>query len=396
MYESEYLFATLDSLASQHFSLPFDVFVCVNQPESFWQNADMKHICVDNAKTLDMLSDYRGLRLRVLDKSSPGNGWPQKKSGVGFARRLLFDTILKVADNDDIVISLDADTTVRCGYIASIYDNFAKNPDISAISVPYYHKIDECNNEHSKSILRYELYMRNYMINMLHTGSPYSFTALGSAIAVRASALRKIGNITPYQSGEDFYLLQKIRKSGLIGNYNEECVYPSPRLSLRVPFGTGPAVARGVSNNWQSYPIYHHSLFEPVRKAYDLLPHLYTDDKVVKENDFLGSVFNDAGATIAKIKSNVSDYEHFEKAFHQKADGLRIMQFVRQSHSVSAISDATALASNIGDWFPECFPSWLNDCNNLFDLSVEKMNFLRNILFDEEQRLRKGDSNKTQ
>ena len=271
MDEWESLPLTLRDLAAQEGVPPFEVHLCINQPDSYWDIPEKRGICDRNRQTLQYLHSFSGLDLHVLDRTSQGQGWPARRQGVGWARKTLFDSILQTAADDDLIVSLDADTHILPHYLQSVAATMARHPEFPALAVPYYHPLT--GEEHQdRAILRYEIYMRNYALNLLRIGSPYSFTALGSAIVMRAGALRKIGGITPVQSGEDFYLLQKFRKMAPIGLYNEVAVYPSARLSDRVPFGTGPAVAKGRNGDWESYPVYHHTHFESIAETYRLLP----------------------------------------------------------------------------------------------------------------------------
>ncbi len=393
MDELQELPLTLQDLSVQDVRLPVEVYVCVNQPDHFWQLPEKHDICSQNQTLLSLLNDYRGLSLHILDYTSPGKGWKGKDFGVGWARKVLFDTILKSAQSDDILISLDADTRIRPGYLQSIADNFAQHPDIPAIAVPYYHPLtgDEVCD---RAILRYEFYMRNYAINLLRIGSPYGFTAIGSAMAMRAGALRKIGGITPLKSGEDFYLMQKFRKMAAIGLCNEECVYPAARYSSRVDFGTGPAMLKGSRGDWSSYPIFHHSLFEPIDETYRILNQLFTNDLQNPFLDFLQTNAKTETSLWTSIRQNVKDLPHFIQAFHEKADGLRILQFLRnQKRQNDTLSDETALFLNVSNWLPDEIPTWWTSSVLFKDLSVNQLDHIRTILFQYESQLRKKVGN---
>lgn len=391
MDEEKSLPVTLDALACQDNFPPFEVYVCVNQPDIDWSNPERLPICHRNQRTLAFLRNYDFLTLHVIDRSSPGRGWPEKKKGVGFARKVLFQRILDDSDAEDIIVSLDADTYVRPGYLRSIADNFAHNPSLNAVAVPYYHPLNPDDEVQGRAMLRYELYMRNYAINLLKINSPYGFTALGSAIAMRVAALRKIGNITPLQSGEDFYLVQKFCKMGGLSLFNTECVYPAGRYSDRVPFGTGPAMLHGAQGVWESYPLYSHRCFSPIEEAYRLLPELYENRIAVGDYDFLAFLQKDDRKQDIweDIRRNVSDYDHFVKAFHQKADGLRILQYVRASNKQHPVDESVALYENVRLWLPESCPPWLSSCRPLSEYSLMQLDELRNILFEAENRLRK-------
>lgn len=388
MDELQDLPLTLQDLAAQQVRVPFEIHVCVNQPEEYWQLPDKKEICEHNQQLLDYLHQYQDLPLQILNYSSPGKGWKGKNFGVGWARKVLFDNILKEACPDDIIISLDADTRIKPGYLQSIADNFSRHPEWPAIAVPYYHPLtgDEARD---RAVLRYEFYMRNYAINLLRIGSPYGFTAIGSAIAMRASALRKIGGITPLKSGEDFYLMQKMRKMAVVGLYNDECIYPAARYSTRVAFGTGPAMMKGSEGNWDSYPIFAQACFESIAESYGLLPQLYLQDV---HTDFLAFLQEGAKSEVSlwqSIRQNVKDLPHFIQAFHEKADGLRILQFVRRQHKNAHSNEASTLYNNMTFWLPDKMPVWWNPELRFEQLSVEEMNDIRNLLFHYENELRK-------
>lgn len=389
MDELQELPLTLQDLAAQQCQTPFEIYICVNQPDAYWQEDEKRAVCLRNQELLSYLKSFSALPLHVLDYASPGKGWKGKNHGVGWARKVLFENILEEAHNEDIIISLDADTRVKPGYLQSIADNFAEHPDFPALAVPYYHPLtgDEMRD---RAILRYEFYMRNYAINLLRIGSPYGFTALGSAIAMRAGALHKIGGITPLKSGEDFYLVQKMRKMAPIGLYNEETVYPAARYSTRVDFGTGPAMLKGSQGTWDSYPIFHHTLFEPTDETYRVLDQLFIKDLQNPFLDFLQSNAKTENSLWDSIRQNVKDLPHFIQAFHEKADGLRILQFLRnQKRQNDIFSDEKALFLNVSGWLPNQIPAWWNSEFSFKDLSVNQLDHIRNLLFDYENTLRK-------
>jgi hypothetical protein len=390
MDELDYLPVTLDALSKQDTRLPFEVYVCVNQPDEYWNHPERQTVCKNNQKLLEFLHGYKSLTLHILDFASPGLGWKGKKTGVGFARKVLFERILSECDPKDIIISLDADTTFGTYYLQSVADRFERNPEMTAMSVPYYHPLNGGDEIRDKALLRYEIYMRNYAVNLLKISSPYGFTALGSAIAMRACSLKKIGNITPYQSGEDFYLVQKFCKMGGLSLFNTECVYPAGRYSDRVPFGTGPAMKLGAEGIWDSYPIYHFSFFTSIQEAYGKLRELYENKISVMENDFLRFLQkeNQKPDIWQDIRENVSDFQHFVKAFHQKADGLRILQFVRAKQQQQPDLERNALYDNFHFWMPEKCPDWLMPSQHWHQYTLEQLNTLRDLLFNEEAQMR--------
>ncbi|MDR2972595.1 MAG: hypothetical protein LBU83_11820 [Bacteroidales bacterium] len=374
--ELDFLPKTLDAIAQQKTDFLFTVYVCVNQPDEWWHNAEKINICKDNQKLLYFLKDFKAFNIITIDKTSPNQGWKNREYGVGWARKILFEEIMKTAHDEDVIISLDADALFDESYFQSIGENFIKNK-IEVLSLPYYHKLtnDERANQ---AILRYEIFLRNYFINMHRIGSPYTFTAIGSAIALKVFVLRKIRNITPLSSGEDFYLLLKLRKMTPISNYNSELVYPAARFSTRVLFGTGPAMIKGSSGDWESYPIYHHSLFEKIKKTYNIIPELFTKDIETEFIDFLKKQYK-SDDLWSPLRKNFKTLHQFTRAFHEKADGLRILQFLKAKNSEVQISDEQALKENL-----EVFVS-------SYELQVTsyELREIRDLLFKIEMRLRR-------
>jgi len=369
--ELDFLPRTLAAIEKQKTEFPFSVYICVNQPDSWWNNPEKIEICKNNQKLLKYLNSLKSFKsfksLIILDKSSPSNGWKSATHGVGWARKTLFDEILKTANDEDVIISLDADTLFNEFYFQSIGENFSKN-NIEVISVPYYHKLTE-DESANRAILRYEIYMRNYFINMHRIGSPYTFTAIGSAIALQIKALRKIRGITPLSSGEDFYLLQKLRKMTPISNYNSELVYPAARFSSRVFFGTGPAMIKGNQGDWESYPIYHHSLFDTIKETYDIIPELFTEDKETEFINFLKEQYK-TDDLWAPLRKNYKTLPQFTRAFHEKADGLRILQFLKAKNN--ALKTSSSVISQLDAEFVET--------SSLLEI--------REVLFEKEMSLR--------
>ena len=333
---------------------PTALYICVNQPESYKTDTEKRRIFEQNQKTIGFIcrggfeTHPYGNTIHIIDKSTIG--WNSKNHGVGWARKTLMDTINEVANPEDIIISLDADTEYPPEYFESVKQIFtdvnrskvkgqrlkdstgvttvseANNPlpftlhplpNVVALSNPYYHKLTGSEPE-DRAILRYEIYMRCYLQNLIRIGSPYAFTALGSAMAVRVDAYRKMGGMAPKKSGEDFYFLQQLCKIGHVATENSVTVYPSNRLSDRVFFGTGPALIKGVGGDWSSYPIYPPKLWDEIAQIYQNF-----------ENYFPPEDYQ-------KLKSNSKTEAQLQKFCHEKFDGLRILQYLKSNHTARA------------------------------------------------------------
>jgi len=317
---------------------PTALYVCVNQPEIYKTDREKKHIFEQNQKTIAALNDFLDAKIHLIDQST--TGWTSKNHGVGWARKVLMDTINEVANPEDIIISLDADTEYPPEYFESVTTIF-EHSKIVALSNPYYHKLTE-NDIENRAILRYEIYMRCYHKNLVRIGSPYALTALGSAMAVRVDAYRKMGGMAPKKSGEDFYFLQQLCKIGQVATENSIVVYPSSRLSDRVFFGTGPALIKGVDGDWNSYPIYAPKLWNEIAAIYQNFEHYFSPE------DY------------QKLKHNSKTEAQLLKFCHEKFDGLRILQYLKSNHAKNPQSDEISLQENLNQFeipinFPENF-----------------------------------------
>ena len=240
---------------------------------------------------------------------------------------MLFDSIAKECDDNELIVSLDADTSFSNTYLESVLCAMNKHPEHSVLSVPYYHPLS--NDEYDdRAMLRYEIYMRHYIINLLESGNPYAFTALGSAMVFPLWAYKKVGGITPLQGGEDFYLMQKFAKTGRVLLSCNETVKPQGRKSQRVPFGTGPAIAKGIDSMDITYPLYPAEGFDAVRETYALFFRLYTEDIETPMSDFLRQQLK-TDDIWEPMRKNFKTRELFIHACSERVDGLRILQFLK-------------------------------------------------------------------
>jgi hypothetical protein len=377
----------IEDIQSQTFK-NYKLFVCINQPDNWWDLPEKIQICKNNQLTIAYLKSIKDIE--IIDRSSKDSGWKGKQLGVGWARKILMDRINEVASENDIVISLDADTRFTAIYFESIIRNFQKHEKAMAISVPYYHKLTG-NHEIDASILRYEIYMRYFAINLWRIGSPFSFTALGSAIAFPLWAYRKIGGISPMKSGEDFYLLQKFCKVGSIINWNSEMVYPEARFSNRVFFGTGPAMIKGNNGDWESYPIYHFTLFDNVMKTYQQFAGLYKSDVDFPLNKFLADQFKDSNWWLS-LRKNFKTEKNFINACFEKVDGLRVLQYLKAYQSEVNKSDEQCLHEFLQLFYPEFIPQLCIPIDFEFNkLSIHQLNDIRNKLMLIEEEYQRAD-----
>ncbi|GAB4334039.1 MAG: hypothetical protein Kow00127_25340 [Bacteroidales bacterium] len=339
MDEEPALPALLECFEQQDYD-PKRLWVCVNQPDDWWNDPEKIAVCQANEAVLRRLGGADPDRIVVIDRSSPGKGWKGRKQGVGWARKVLMDKISTIAGPDDIIVSWDADTQYPGDYLSRLAGLHSRLPVGAGLALPYCHPLTG-NDENDRALLRYELYLRMFFINMKRTGSPYAFTALGSAISLPVSTYRAVKGITPNPAGEDFYLLQKLAKYRGVFTPPEPVVKPSGRMSPRVPFGTGPAVAGGIKGEWSAYPLFHPAIFEQLRSLLELFPRLYEQDLPSPADGFFTA--RQITPPWKELRANYKSRQQFVSACHRWFDGLKSFQFLRWLQQQGRYSDAEAL-----------------------------------------------------
>jgi hypothetical protein len=220
----------------------------------------------DNLATLASLPVWKeqyGLdNLFWVDAASPGTELPLKQ-GVGLGRKIGLDLALSYLDFssiDPLLVCLDADTIVQPDYLVAITVHFAATTAGGA-SIPYRHRA-ATDPAGQAAIDRYELFLRSYVLGLELAGSPYAFHTVGSAMACSATAYAGGGGMNRRLAGEDFYFLQQIHKTSGVTPMSGTVVYPSPRSSYRVPFGTGRSVGDMLADGSDRLLFYQPELFE--------------------------------------------------------------------------------------------------------------------------------------
>lgn len=338
--EAENVNSLLQELCDQSYQ-DFALYVCVNQPEGWWDDGEEEHkrVCQSNAATIEVLRHaVTPFTINIIDHTSRGAGWQGKKRGVGWARKEIMNSIATRCEDEDIVVSMDADTHIGKHYLRNVAETMRRRPNVGAIGVPYYHPLTR-EEGNDRSLLRYESYMRQYLIEMMRIGSPYAFTAIGSAMVFRLKTYKRVGGYTPLQGGEDFYLMQKFAKTGVIINHLDSeseptsmRVEPSGRASKRVPFGTGPAVGMSIDEQERHYPFYRSESFDKIKETYDTFQELYERDIETPMSQFLREQLRTEDVW-GPLRKNFKTKELFIHACHERVDGLRILQYLKSRES---------------------------------------------------------------
>ncbi|MDP2336512.1 MAG: glycosyltransferase family A protein [Bacteroidota bacterium] len=322
-----------------------EVIVAVNDSENS-SNA----VKIHNQETCRNLRDWKkkndrqNLVLHPIYAASVN----AKDAGAGMARKIGMDEAIRrfnaVNRPDGVIISLDADCLVSPNYLQKIEAVFTENKSCFAATVNFKHRADEMQDPKQKlGIQLYEDYLCYYKQALDFAGFPNSIYTIGSAFAVRAVAYVKQGGMNRRKAGEDFYFLHKLTNLGRIIEIADAFVYPSARVSDRVPFGTGAALNKWMNDTENLALTYNFSAFSDLKQLFDrvdsmfrIKPADYTalfDSLPVAVQEYLPAVgFSDK---LAEINQNSSSESAFRKRFFQFFDGfiiLRFLNFAYQKH----------------------------------------------------------------
>ena len=332
--EEEWLFRTLASLANNppEYLMRTLILVVLNQSA---QTSSM--VSAANRRTLHKLETSplnEALQLAWIDAVSPGMELPA--GGAGAARRLGLDRALEHLDHsvDPLLICLDADTLVELNYLASLRQHFNKSRMGGAV-IPFAHQSAQ-TPQLQAAIDRYELFLRSYVMGLKLAGSPYAFHSIGSAMACRASAYVGAGGMSQRAAGEDFYFLQNLAKTSGVESLHGTCVYPSARVSDRVPFGTGPALGR-LLDDPDGQLFYPHAAFVLLGEFLNLATTgQQAGEELQSQADRLQPVLGQflqeqkLATVVDRLRQNNRDQGRFVRAFHVWFDGLKSLRLLRR------------------------------------------------------------------
>ena len=261
------------------------------------------------------------------------NNLPDKDAGVGLARKIGMDEAVyrfESIKKDGIIACFDADSTCQTNYFMELEKYFENNPKSPACSIHFEHPLqgNEFSEENYRAIEAYELHLRVYKNALKFCGFPYAFHTIGSSMAVKSKAYQKQGGMNKRKAGEDFYFLQKMMALGNFSELNTTTIYPSPRISDRVPFGTGRAMQNYLSDEQKNYTTYAIQAFLDLKKLVENLDTLYLKQIDLPESvlAYLKTIsFNE---NLKKIRQNSTSVTHFKQLFFNWFNAFKVLKFV--------------------------------------------------------------------
>lgn len=213
--------------------------------------------------------------LLCVDAYTAGRQLPARQ-GVGLARKIGADIACQLYYNGKIakpwIFTTDADVVLPHDYFSAA-SSFAK---AAAFIFPYQHNRPS-DPRRALAIDLYDFSLRYYTSGLSWAGSPYAFQTVGSSLTIHAEHYAKVRGFPKRNAGEDFYILNKLRKTGAIVSLNEPVITVAARISNRTPFGTGAALSQimQLEDAERDYVFYHPKVFELLRRFLQVLPNIW-------------------------------------------------------------------------------------------------------------------------
>jgi len=241
---------------------------------------------------------------------------------------------------DGVIISTDSDCLFSANYLQRIESAF-RIKSCFAATLNFKHRIDEMEDPKQKlGIQLYEDYLHYYKKAHDFAGYPDSIYTIGSAFAVRAGAYVKQGGMNRRQAGEDFYFLYKLTNHGPITEIEDAFVYPSARVSDRVPFGTGASMTKWMNDSEDLSLTYNFAAFIDLKSLFDRVDSLFQISTESYFQFITGLPFSvqeyiqtlEFKDKLAEINQNSSSLTSFRKRFFQFFDAFIILRFLNFAH----------------------------------------------------------------
>jgi len=268
----------------------------------------------------------------------------KKWAGVGLARKTgLDEAVLRFNHfnkTSGIVVSLDSDSLVEPNYLVEIEKHFKQNLKHVGATIRVEHQKVGLSEKQKQGIELYEKYLHYYKDALHFTGYPQAMITIGSAFAVTAEAYVKRGGMNRRQAGEDFYFLQNLAQLGTVGEITATCVFPSARLSNRVPFGTGAAIQKWMAGTEDLTKTYNFKAFSDLKTFFDAKEKLFQAGETgftavitdLPESVRQFVLLDNFKIEIEDLNKNCSNIKSFQIRFFHKFNAFKVLRFMNFAH----------------------------------------------------------------
>lgn len=284
-----------------------------------------------NEKTIAEIEIFRLSNTKLNIKILKELHLPKKHAGVGLARKIGMDEAVRRNPNG-VIVCLDADSMVEKNYLSSIEALFTKDDNglsPHGCSIHFEHPTEGILDEKIyEGITAYELHLRYFINAQRFANHPHAYQTIGSSMAVRSHIYQKVMGMPKKQAGEDFYFLQKVIQLGDFSELYSTKVIPSPRVSDRVPFGTGKAIGDYLETNKESLT-YNFQTFIDLKLSISKVKELYNlqfSTLPSSFTNFLKSI--DGMKEIEEIRKRSKTIVIFTKHFFNWFNAFQVMKYV--------------------------------------------------------------------
>ncbi|MGK0501168.1 MAG: hypothetical protein ACJAYG_002824 [Oceanicoccus sp.] len=257
--------AAADTVADQAWAEQLLAQTPFNQAP-FWQSKQLPMRCIKLANKSALL---------IVDRAFEGAPIPQTQ-GVGLARKIGADIVSQLIDRQQLdspwIANTDADATLPDDYF-EIIETEGQQAQLAALVFPFYSIFNDDSQVLASAL--YDFSLHYYVAGLNQAQSPYAYQTIGSMLVVHFEHYAQVRGFPKRAAAEDFYLLNKLAKTGRVHSLSEPHIQLMARQSDRVPFGTGPAVIKlAASENPLAMPLYHPQCFHYLRVWLQLLSQL--------------------------------------------------------------------------------------------------------------------------
>lgn len=259
------------------------------------------------------------------------------KEGVGLARKVGCDMAAWI-HRQGLLRSSWIHCTDADAHLPANYFDLPSKPYSAAIYA-FRHQLaapDSLDDQQvHKATVLYDTAIRYYAQGLRWARSPYGFHTLGSAMAVNTEAYCQARGFPKRAGGEDFYLLNKLAKLGPVYDAGHICVGIDSRRSLRVPFGTGPAVHKILTITSQEYLSYQPTNFLRLKQWLAEIPRIWSAQQAGRSGleglpeDILGALHHlNVPRILQHLQRQIKDELSATKALHDWFDAFKTLKFI--------------------------------------------------------------------
>lgn len=196
------------------------------------------------------------------------------RQGVGLARKIGNDLGLQLIQNGLVktpwLFNTDADASLPSDLLTHrAVTQCLADKTIGAFQYGFQHH--PAQPEFAESTWCYDQYLRYHWRGLKQAQSPYAYTTVGSLLVASAAHYAAVRGFPKQSAGEDFYLLNKIRKLSPIQTLSDPIIKLSGRPSHRVPYGTGPTLVRWQAQNRHNTMVWPPLVYQHLKILLDTI-----------------------------------------------------------------------------------------------------------------------------